>query len=121
MASSPSPASPTTAMSGASSRMRRKPRRTRLWSSTSKTLILSGMRLRFFQRNLQPDQCAAFRWSKEFQATPKQFGAFPHGYQPNARFRALRAEPGAVILDLQFQRLGEESQAHPGLAGTGMT
>src|SRR6267378_502032 len=30
-------------MSGSSSRMRRNPRRTRLWSSTSKTEILSGM------------------------------------------------------------------------------
>src|ERR1700687_999712 len=33
-------------MSGSSSRMRRNPRRTRLWSSTSKTEILSGMRIK---------------------------------------------------------------------------
>src|ERR1019366_3543623 len=38
-------ASPATTRSGSSSRMRRNPRRTRLWSSTSKTEIFSGMRI----------------------------------------------------------------------------
>src|SRR5216683_15210 len=42
----PSPASPATVISGSSSRMRRNPRRTREWSSTSKTEILSGMRIK---------------------------------------------------------------------------
>src|SRR6202043_1058257 len=43
MAWRPSPASPATVISGSSSRMRRNPRRTREWSSTNRTEILSGM------------------------------------------------------------------------------
>src|ERR1700677_1430243 len=47
MACAPSPASPTTVMSGSSSMTRRNARRTRAWSSTNSSRIFRAARLRF--------------------------------------------------------------------------
>src|SRR5580693_6995323 len=62
--------------------MRRKPRRTRLWSSTSRTLIiLGGMRLLHTERNGEADKSAATRSRKKFDLSIHKFGSFTHGYQ----------------------------------------
>src|SRR5947209_3642016 len=120
MASSPSLASPRTWMSGASSRMRRKPRRTRLWSSTSSTVILSGMRLRPVDWHLQLNQGPSFRGLQEFQGPADEFCAFAHGHQSYALLRALRIEAGAVVFDFQLQNFGIKPQADPGLLRSGV-
>src|SRR6185437_9407731 len=107
-ASVPSAASPVTSISGSSSRMRRNPRRTRLWSSTSKTEILSGMRLlllsqffsELFSRDRQPNQCTAGLGTNKFNGPAQQLRSFPHCYEPNSLFHGLHCESAAVIFHL---------------------
>src|SRR5262245_36310253 len=83
-ASTPSPASPTTVMSGSSSRIRRKPRRTRLWSSTSRTEIFSAMQFHFLFRYRQPHARSPLRGLYEFDLSVEQLGAFTHRDQPDS-------------------------------------
>src|SRR6202035_3177032 len=101
-ASAPSLASPTTSMSGASSRMRRKPRRTKLWSSTSKTEILLDM---LFHWNLQTNEGSTLRWLEKFDGSAQQLRALAHGDQSNAGPCGSLDKSYAVIFNLQLQSL----------------
>src|SRR5437763_12695110 len=120
MASVPSAASATTVISGSSSRMRRKPRRTRLWSSTNRTVILSRMGIQVLPGNLQSNQGSALRWPCEFHPAAQQLGAFAHGYQSNSLLRFLRYETFAMIFDFELKILRQKLQANPSLPDPGM-
>src|SRR5438270_6098968 len=120
MASSPSPASPATAMSGSSSSMRRNPRRTRLWSSTNKTEILSGMRVRFLSWNLEAHQRATELRFQKLNSTAQQFCTLAHRNQAYSLFNSPRFESRTVIFHLELQTLRQELQANPSLTSARM-
>src|ERR1700732_1931702 len=113
MASAPSAASPVTTMSGSSSRMRRKPRRTRLGSSTNRTEILFAMRLLLvsqsisylFSRNGQADQSAGRQRPGKLDDATQQFRALPHCHEADPLLRRLRDKALAMILHFQLQGL----------------
>src|SRR5690349_6445062 len=113
MASWPLVASPTTRISGSSSSMRRNPLRTRLWSSTSRTVISLLIVIR--QGHIQPHQGAAFAGTQHFESPLQQFGALAHGRPPDAAARAAVLGFGnaaAAVLDLEVEPSGQESEAH---------
>src|SRR5580765_2368196 len=115
MDSSPSPASPTTSMSASSSSIRRKPRRTRLWSSTSKTVMFFGIRFCLLPWYRQVDQRSAFRWTRNDDLPTHQFSTLAHCDQPNATLIEPLREARSVVLHLQLQRLRQETQKHANL------
>src|SRR4051794_39642539 len=118
--SSPSPASPTTSMSGSSSSMRRKPRRTRLWSSTSKTVIFFGIRLRFLPWDGEVYQCSAIRGARDSDSTAHQFGTFAHRDQTDTAAVWAFLKTATAVAYFEFKRLGQKTQSHPRLLCTRM-
>src|SRR5215475_5386424 len=121
MDSSPSPASPTTSMSGSSSSMRWKPRRTRLWSSTSNTVIFFCIRLRFLPKNDQMHQRTAFGRARKNQLTAHQFRALAHGDKANPTPAWAIGKTRTVILYFQLKRPWQETQTHRRLFSPRMT
>src|SRR5579859_2580990 len=119
-ASSPSLASPTTEMSGSSSSIRRKPRRTRAWSSTSRTVVLSGMSAHSRFRHSQADQRSACGGPHEFNRAAEEIRAFAHRNQPDTGLCSAANKSRAVIFHVQFQRFGQKAQANPCLPRSGM-
>src|SRR5262249_15381115 len=114
-ASSPSAASPTTLISGSSSSMRRKPRRTRLWSSTNRIEIFSsGMRLQSLPRDRQFHQRPTLRWPLEFNLPSEQLGPFSHRNQPNSLAGLNCRKPRTVVLNFELQVLRSKQQPDPG-------
>src|ERR1700730_15436000 len=98
-------------MSGSSSRMRRNPRRTRAWSSTSKTEILSGIGIKLlaspselviepaflFRSHFRPHSVRAAEIQRRHLAIPRvpaslpgQFPAWRHALQNPCRDLPLR-------------------------------
>src|SRR5450432_1946880 len=112
---SPSPASPTTSMSFSSSRIRRNPRRTRLWSSTSKTVIFFSIKLRFLPGNVEVHQRSALRGSRKYESPAHQLRTLTHRHQPDPALVRTFLKSDAMIFDFQFERIAQESQPHPGL------
>src|SRR5471032_329366 len=121
----PSSASPTTRMSGSSSNMRRNPRRTRLWSSTSSTEIAgSGMRLLAMSllrqhRHRKTHQGATRAAVLEFQAAVHQFRSLTHG--DHAHPVALRtSETDTIVFHFQHHGFRQIPQANRRLLALGM-
>src|SRR5262249_51458502 len=104
IASSPSPASPTTAISFSSSMIRLKPRRTRLWSSTSRTEILAAVGIASLSWNPQTDQRPTLSRVKKLEAPAQQFGPFAHSYHANSFswLRGLRHDSFSVVFYFQL-------------------
>src|SRR5690606_29083519 len=92
-ASSALPASPTTVMSGSSSRMRRRPLRTTAWSSHSATRIASG------NGHLQVHGGPVAGLAGDLDPSVDQPGALGHAGQSQGRAHELwgGVEAGAVI------------------------
>src|SRR3954454_11473998 len=116
-ASGPSPASPTTVIPGSSSSMRRKPRRTSTWSSTTIVAITpsglaDGIRLLPERRNGETHQGAALGAGQKFHAASRYLRAFAHGDEAEP-ILPPDGKPGAVILDFQDQPFIR--QGHPQL------
>src|SRR5213080_4633412 len=107
-------------MSRSSSRMRRKPSRTRAWSSTRSTEILFRMRYQLFSGDSQPNQHAALRWTSELDPACEQFCPFPHRHQSDSLSSFLPLESGAVIFNLNFQRFRQKSETYPRFIGSRM-
>src|ERR1700733_7743286 len=105
MASPPSPASPTTSISYSSSSMRRKPRRTRLWSSTSNTVIFFAIRLYFLPWNLQVHQGSAFRWTRNNNLSAHQLGTLTHRDQTDPTLVCALREPNSMIFHVQLKNI----------------
>src|SRR5215467_12247348 len=126
MAASPSPASPTTAISASSSSSRRKPWRTRVWSSTSRTEILlefivrcrwpaepsevhsiASRRLRaglgHSPRHAKPHQGPALSGLQKFNGTVDQLCALSHGDESNPLADVSRCKSGTAIFNFEFE------------------
>src|SRR5471032_3312208 len=121
----PSSASPTTRMSWSSSNMRRNPRRTRLWSSTSRTEIAgSGMRLLAMSllrqyRHRKTHQGATRAAVLEFQTAVHQFRSLTHGN--HAHPVALRtSETDTIIFHFKHHGFRQIPQANRRLLALGM-
>src|ERR1700676_559377 len=118
-ASGPSLASATTEISGSSSNMRRKPRRTRAWSSTSRTVILRGMSLQFVLRDFHTNQCSSLSGVRDLQSASDQFGTLAHAHQTDASRSIsiwhVRAggESFAVIFHFQLKGIRQKFKANP--------
>src|ERR1017187_5071640 len=108
----PSSASPTTVIAGSSSSMRRKPRLTRLWSSTSRTEICgSVMGLLNSGGYGEPDQRAAGCEVLQVQEAVHQSGTLAHGDQAHAV--SVRAwEDNTVIFHFEHYGFRQIAQAH---------
>src|SRR5215470_1505363 len=106
-ASWPSLASPTTEISSSSSSIRRKPRRTRAWSSTSRTVILCvGMALHFFTGNLKADEGAALHPRRNHDCPADKLRSLSHGNQPDSTLDLAVNEAAAMILDFEREGVG---------------
>src|SRR5262249_9226020 len=118
----PSPASPTTEISESSSKMRRKPRRTSVWSSASSNVILrAGMCFNSRSDNAQPDQRSCTRSGlRDLQRSRKNLSAFPHRYKSDSALPFLRSKPLAAIFHFQLQRVRQKSQPDPGFSRSRM-
>src|SRR5947199_5669145 len=112
-------------MSGSSSSMRRKPRRTRLWSSTSNTVIFFSIRFRFRLGFLpgygQVNQRSAFGWSQKNDLSAHQLCALAHGYEADAPPVGTLGKSGAMVQYFQLQRAWQETQVHRGSLGARVT
>src|SRR5688572_10459093 len=113
MASFPLAASPTTEISGSSSRSRRRPRRTRLWSSTSNTVISLPMQIPSFSRHFQEDARASFGRTDEIDGPAEQLGAFAHGDDADPAQCVLDVKPRSVVLHFEIQSVGLKTQPDP--------
>src|SRR4029077_6262778 len=100
-------------MSGSSSNMRRNPRRTRLWSSTSNTVIFFAIGLHPFSRNRQMQECSAFGRMREHELSTHQFRAFAHRHQTNPLAGGALSESYSMIFYFEFKRGGKETQPYP--------
>src|SRR5439155_26694808 len=100
--------------------MRRKPRRTRAWSSTRSTETLSRMRYQLFSGHSQSNQHAALRWTSELDPACEQFCPFPHRHQSDPLSSFLHLESGTVIFNLNFQRFRQKSETYPRFIGARM-
>src|ERR1017187_8308743 len=120
MDSSPVPASPTTSMSDSSSSMRRKPRRTRLWSSTSNTAIFFSIRLRFLPGDGQMHPGSTFHWARKNDLPAHQFRALAHRNQTNPVPVGMLRETDSMIFYFQLKNIRKETQTHPRLLGPGV-
>src|ERR687886_2175374 len=91
IAAAPSSASPTTSTSGSTSRKRRSPWRTTAWSSAIRTRII----------DLQLDRRPFAGFRADAQRAADRLRPLAHRDQAEVppRLRALRVEPGAVVLD----------------------
>src|SRR6185436_18710306 len=123
IASSPFAASPTTAIASSSSSMRRKPRRTRLWSSASRTVIrrsdIGGLRGR--ERDSQANQRArAGCRAQKVDGAADQRRAFAHGHEPEAAAACRRAEAFSVIFHLELQDVAVEREADADVGDAGV-
>ena len=116
IASSPLLASPTTSIDGSSSSIRRNPRRTRLWSSASRTVILSAMR----NRHAKANDGSPFLGTVELERASDQFGALAHRDQAQPTAGGRAAESFSMVFDFELQGIGCEAQAHPRLLRPGM-
>src|SRR5262249_51414227 len=101
-ASWPSLASPTIEIPGSSSSIRRNPRRTRWWSSTSNTEMSDTcVRLLRDDRHGQPHNCAAAFAGNQFEPPMYQLGALAHRNQSHAAGVLGFAEADAVVFHFQ--------------------
>ena len=91
------------------------PRRTRAWSSTSKTEILSGIVNSSFSRGTvsRTRVPPAFGRAQKSTVPPSNSRAFAHRHQANSALWRLAYETLAVIFHFEFQSLRQESQTHP--------
>src|SRR6185437_8673342 len=114
-ASNPSLDSPSTRMPGSSSSIRRNPRRTRLWSSTSSTLISVGcMYLHFTIRRGSAHERSARVPAKEFNFSIHQIGAFPHGNQSKTMRSFFRiSDPFVLNLNHNHTLIEPQPDAGP--------
>src|ERR1035438_1699131 len=104
-------------MSGSSSSMRRKPRRTSWWSSTRRTEILGfDTRLLRRQRHREPNQCAASLPIQKLQPAMHQIGPLTHGNQAHAVGLSDVPEPHAMVFHFEHDRIGLVSQANRGVS-----
>src|SRR6185312_7581135 len=111
-ASKPSLASPTTVMPGSSSSIRRKPWRTRLWSSTSNTLMsVCCIRLRLVVRRYGAHQSAACLAARKFNCPLDQVDALAHGDEAESVADFLGVAD-AFVFDFHHERVHIEPQAH---------
>src|SRR5665647_749135 len=124
MASRPSPASPTTSMSGESFKSARIPSLRMAWSSTMRTLILSIPRT--LQRHLDPQLGARAGRRFHREGSPEEGDPLLHAHEPKppALVRGLghrrQVEALAVVLHLYDNlRLGY-LQAHHHVLGLGV-
>src|SRR5204863_10169636 len=122
LASSPFAASPTTAMASSSSRMRRKPRRTRLWSSASRTVILrsdiGGFRGREGHRQANQGSCAGRR-TENIDGATDQRRAFAHGHEAETAAAGRRAETFSVIFHVELQDVPVKRKADANVGDAG--
>src|SRR5262245_2079612 len=117
-ASSPLLASPTTSMPASSSRSRRNPRRTRVWSSTSSTVILFAMYVPVLGWHPHADERAPFRRREKLDRAAQHLRALAHGHDSEAASSRVRAGAFAVILDVELDHAILRAQSHPCPFGT---
>src|SRR5262245_30821894 len=119
IASSPLLASPTTSIDSSSSRMRRKPRRTRPWSSARRTVILDSDTRRY--RHFHADEGAAFGGPQEFNRPAHERRPLAHGNEAETAARRCAGEPRSPIFDVELERAISETQTDSGALRSGMT
>src|SRR5580765_253844 len=97
MASSPLLASPTTSIDSSSSSIRRKPRRTRLWSSARRTVIFGSAM--HSHRDFHPHEGAALGGPKKLERAAHERRTLPHGDDAEAAAAGCAGDPGSVVFD----------------------
>src|ERR1051326_6342882 len=102
-------------MSFSSSSIRRKPRRTRLWSSTSKTVIFFSIKLRFLPGNVEVYQRSTLRWPREHRPTAHQLRTLAHRHQPDPALVRTLLKSYPMIFHFHFEQIAQETQPHPRL------
>src|SRR4029079_5888436 len=115
--SSPSLDSPTTSISASSSSRRRNPRRTRVWSSTRRTVILFAMYVPVPGRYLHANERASHRRRQELDCAAEHLGALAHRDDAEAPPGCVRTGAFAVILDVELDHAILRAQSHPCLPG----
>ena len=103
-AAAPSPASPTTSMAGSTSKILRRPARTRGWSSTSRTPIRHRAAPSSGSRARDREAAAGARPGVELPAVQRD--PLPHADQPVPAGRRSAPAPPAVVGDLDPQLAG---------------
>src|SRR6185437_14818674 len=111
-ASDPALASPTTVMPGFALSLRRKAWRTRVWSSTSNTLMsVRCIRLRLIVRRGGPHQGATGFAAPKFNCPFDQVHPLPHRDQAEPMADLIRIAD-AFVFDFHNQRADVEPEAH---------
>src|SRR3954467_3801380 len=119
-ASSPSLASPTTAIAGSSSSSRRKPRRTSVWSSTSSTVILVAMSVLAFNRDLQTHERSPLSWLEKFDRPTQHLRPLSHRDDTESAAGGSRVGALSMIFHVQLDHVTLRTQPYPGLLRFGM-
>src|SRR3954466_14842630 len=112
-ASSPSLASPTTVTAGSSSNSRRNPRRTSVWSSARRTVILFAMCVLAFDWNSQPDERPSARRLEKLERATQHLRSFPHRNDPQAASIGSRGRSFAVVFYVQLDHVTLRAESHP--------
>src|SRR5260370_41905567 len=97
--------------------MRRKPRRTRAWSSTRRTVSLFGMRFHLFAGGLEMNEGATCGEWGNFERAAQNFGAFTHSDEADADLAFGGAKTFAMYFQFTKRCGGLELQANHGYSG----
>src|SRR5260370_20611815 len=95
--------------------MRRKPRRTRAWSSTRRTVSLFGMGFHLLAGDFEMNEGTTSGEWRNFDRAAKNFGAFAHGDEADASLSIGGTKTLAVIFSFHKQPRPIELHAHPRL------